>query len=139
MGTRRYNTADSSRNSLFLALITLGEGWHNNHHRFPASERQGFFWYELDITHYILVVLSWFGIVWGLKGPSEEVLAEAKFFDELKKTLNPDDLQQHGHRRRQSAQDREPRLRILVTGASGFIGQRIVAALAKRSGTRCCA
>jgi stearoyl-CoA desaturase (delta-9 desaturase) len=96
MGTRRYNTADSSRNSLFLAIITLGEGWHNNHHRFPASERQGFFWYELDITHYILVVLSWFGIVWGLKGPSEEVLAEAKFFDELKKTLNPDDLHSMG-------------------------------------------
>ena len=96
MGTRRYNTDDSSRNSLLLAIITLGEGWHNNHHRYPASERQGFFWYELDITHYILVVLSWFGIVWGLKGPSEEVLAEAKFFDDLKKSLNPGDLTSMG-------------------------------------------
>jgi stearoyl-CoA desaturase (delta-9 desaturase) len=92
MGNRRYNTADSSRNSWILAIITLGEGWHNNHHRFPASERQGFFWWEVDITHYILVMMSWVGLVKGLKTPPEEVLKEAEFYDRLKASLNPQDL-----------------------------------------------
>ncbi len=92
MGRRRYNTKDSSRNSFLLALVTLGEGWHNNHHRYPASERQGFFWWEFDPTHYALVVLSRIGLVWGLKRPPDEVLEEAKFFSDLKAGLNPADL-----------------------------------------------
>lgn len=76
VGRRRYETPDASRNSLWLALITGGEGWHNNHHRLPTSERQGFYWWEIDPTHYVLVVLSWFGIVWGIRGPSQAVLEE---------------------------------------------------------------
>ncbi len=96
MGSRRYNTNDSSRNSWFLALITLGEGWHNNHHRYPASERQGFFWWEFDPTHYALVMMSWVGLVKGLKSPPEEVLKEAAFYDELKASLNPQDLKALG-------------------------------------------
>lgn len=96
MGNRRYNTNDSSRNSWILAIITLGEGWHNNHHRYPASERQGFFWWEFDPTHYILVMLSWVGLVWSLKSPPEDVLREAQFFDELKTSLNPSDLKALG-------------------------------------------
>ena len=66
-GSRRFETKDDSRNNLFLALITLGEGWHNNHHHYCATVRQGFRWYEIDITFYILKVMSWFGLVWGLK------------------------------------------------------------------------
>jgi stearoyl-CoA desaturase (Delta-9 desaturase) len=96
MGSRRYNTNDSSRNSWILAIITLGEGWHNNHHRYPASERQGFFWWEFDPTHYILVVMSWFGLVKNLKSPPEDVLREAQFFDQLKASLNPSDLKAMG-------------------------------------------
>jgi stearoyl-CoA desaturase (delta-9 desaturase) len=96
MGSRRYNTADSSRNSFLLALVTLGEGWHNNHHRYPASERQGFFWYEVDPTHYALVLLSWMGVVWELKAPPEELLREAEFFDRLEVSLNPADLKALG-------------------------------------------
>jgi stearoyl-CoA desaturase (Delta-9 desaturase) len=72
-GTRRFDTIDSSRNNLLLALITLGEGWHNNHHYYPASERQGFYWWEIDITHYILKLLSWLGIVWDLKTPPQKI------------------------------------------------------------------
>ena len=67
LGKKRYETGDESRNSLILALITLGEGWHNNHHHYQASARQGFYWWEIDISYYILKVLSAFGIVWGLK------------------------------------------------------------------------
>ena len=44
IGTRRYDTPDTSRNNAILALTTLGEGWHNNHHHYPVSVRQGFFW-----------------------------------------------------------------------------------------------
>lgn len=67
MGRRRYNTDDDSRNSLLLALITFGEGWHNNHHRFPGSARQGFFWWEIDLTYYGLVVLQRLRIIRDLR------------------------------------------------------------------------
>jgi len=66
-GSRRYETRDDSRNNLWLALLTLGEGWHNNHHHFPSSARQGFRWWEIDISYYLLVVMSWFRLVWDLK------------------------------------------------------------------------
>jgi hypothetical protein len=54
LGRRRYETEDNSRNSLILALITLGEGWHNNHHRYMNATRQGFYWWEIDISYYLL-------------------------------------------------------------------------------------
>lgn len=66
-GHRRYKTSDNSRNNVLLSLLTFGEGWHNNHHYYPMSVRQGFRWYEIDITYYCLIVLSWFGIVKELK------------------------------------------------------------------------
>jgi stearoyl-CoA desaturase (delta-9 desaturase) len=66
-GRQRYKTGDTSRNNLWLALITLGEGWHNNHHHYPASVRQGFYWWEFDITFYMLKVLAFFGLIWDLK------------------------------------------------------------------------
>ncbi len=78
IGRKRFATSDESRNSLLIALITMGEGWHNNHHRYPASERQGFYWWEIDMSHYILKVLSWARIVWDLREPPEEIYAEAE-------------------------------------------------------------
>ena len=71
-GTRRYATKDTSRNSFLLALITLGEGWHNNHHRFMNSARQGFFWWEIDVTYYLLKALSWTGLIWDLRPVPEQ-------------------------------------------------------------------
>jgi stearoyl-CoA desaturase (delta-9 desaturase) len=68
-GSRRFPTRDYSRNNFWIALITLGEGWHNNHHYAPSSERQGFCWWEIDFTHYVLAALSWLGIVWDLQIP----------------------------------------------------------------------
>ena len=73
-GSQRFKTRDQSRNNAFLALITMGEGWHNNHHQFPSSERQGIYWWEVDITHGILTVLSWFGIVRSLRVTSKEMV-----------------------------------------------------------------
>lgn len=76
-GSRRYTTTDTSRNNFWLALLTLGEGWHNNHHCYQSSTNQGFFWYEIDITYYVLKGLSKVGIVWDLRKPPLELL-EAK-------------------------------------------------------------
>lgn len=66
-GSRRYETSDYSRNNHLIALITLGEGWHNNHHHYPGAARQGFYWWELDITYYGLKVLESVGLIWGLR------------------------------------------------------------------------
>ncbi len=74
-GSRRYATKDQSRNNAFVAFVTLGEGWHNNHHHYPSSARQGFKWYEFDTSYYILKVLSVFGVVWDLRAPTPRGLA----------------------------------------------------------------
>jgi len=66
-GSRRFDTRDDSRNNLWLALLTFGEGWHNNHHFFPGSSRQGFRWWEVDLTWYGLKLMAVFGLVSGLK------------------------------------------------------------------------
>ena len=66
-GWRRYDTGDDSRNNPLLALLTFGEGWHNNHHHYPSSARQGFYWWEIDLTYYCLRVLAALGIIWDLK------------------------------------------------------------------------
>lgn len=66
-GSRRYATSDNSRNNFFLAVITLGEGWHNNHHHYPVSARQGFFWWEIDISYYLLKTMQGLGLIWGLQ------------------------------------------------------------------------
>jgi stearoyl-CoA desaturase (delta-9 desaturase) len=78
-GRRRFNTADASRNSLFLALITLGEGWHNNHHRFMNSARQGFLWWEIDVTYYLLRLCERIKLVRDLKEPPIELKKETSY------------------------------------------------------------
>ncbi len=75
IGRRRYATADSSRNSVFVAIITGGEGWHNNHHHYPPAARNGFFWWEWDPTYYVLRMLSWVRLVRDLRMPNAKVLA----------------------------------------------------------------
>lgn len=67
IGRRRFETGDESRNSALLAILTFGEGWHNNHHHYPASARQGFRWWEIDLTYYGLRLLSWLRIVRDLR------------------------------------------------------------------------
>jgi stearoyl-CoA desaturase (Delta-9 desaturase) len=72
-GNRRYATRDDSRNNLALALITMGEGWHNNHHHYQVSARQGFFWWEIDVTYYVLRGLAAVGLIWDLHGVPDHV------------------------------------------------------------------
>jgi stearoyl-CoA desaturase (delta-9 desaturase) len=83
-GSRRFDTRDDSRNNWLLALITFGEGWHNNHHHFPGSARQGFRWWEVDATYYGLRLLALLGIVWDLKGVPERLRRAAGSVDEVR-------------------------------------------------------
>ncbi len=81
MGRRRFDTSDDSRNSWILAFITLGEGWHNNHHRYQSCTRNGFYWWEIDPTYYGLKFLSWTRLIWGLKPVPKSILEEAAAAD----------------------------------------------------------
>ncbi len=81
MGRRRFRTEDDSRNSFILAIITLGEGWHNNHHRYMHSTRQGFYWWEIDPTYYFLRLLSLTGFIRNLKPVPKAILDEAAQID----------------------------------------------------------
>ncbi len=74
-GSKRYVTGDESRNNLWLALITMGEGWHNNHHYYQSTARNGFFWWEIDMSWMLLKAMSWVGLVHDLREPPAWVLA----------------------------------------------------------------
>ncbi len=77
-GRQRYETTDTSRNNWLLALLTMGEGWHNNHHHFPTATRQGFYWWEVDLTYYGLVMLSKLGLIWDLKAVPQHILESGR-------------------------------------------------------------
>jgi len=77
-GSRRFDTRDNSRNNWLLAILTLGEGWHNNHHYYSGTVRQGFKWYEIDISFYVLKLMSFVGLVWGLKPIPQKVIEQMK-------------------------------------------------------------
>ena len=75
-GNRCYDTPDDSRNNWALAILTSGEGWHNNHHRYQSSANQGFRWWEIDVTYYVLRLLSLLGLIWDLRRPPAQVVEE---------------------------------------------------------------
>jgi stearoyl-CoA desaturase (delta-9 desaturase) len=74
-GKRRYATTDDSRNNWALAILTTGEGWHNNHHHYQSSANQGFRWWEIDVTFYFLRLLERLRLVWDVRRPPPEILA----------------------------------------------------------------
>jgi stearoyl-CoA desaturase (delta-9 desaturase) len=78
MGKRRFATKDQSRNSWIIAILTLGEGWHNNHHHYPNSTRQGFYWWEVDVTYYGLRALGWLGILWDIHPVPQHALTRGR-------------------------------------------------------------
>jgi stearoyl-CoA desaturase (Delta-9 desaturase) len=81
LGRRVYDTPDTSRNSAVVALITSGEGWHNNHHRYPWAARQGFRWWQIDVTYYVLRLFSFVGIVHDMRTVPRAVRDEARALD----------------------------------------------------------
>lgn len=84
-GRIRYRSGDASKNSFLLALITCGEGWHNNHHYYQATANQGWFWWEIDLSYYSLKLLSWVGIVWDLRLPPAHIKARTIAAEEAAK------------------------------------------------------
>lgn len=83
-GARRYATRDESRNNIWLALLTFGEGWHNNHHHFPGAARQGFYWWEIDLSYYGLRLLAALGLIWDLRTVPAHVRAARRIETKLK-------------------------------------------------------
>jgi stearoyl-CoA desaturase (delta-9 desaturase) len=81
-GSQRFETTDTSRNNWLLALLTMGEGWHNNHHHFPTATRQGFYWWEIDLTYYGLFMLSKAGLIWDLKPVPQHILETGRISEE---------------------------------------------------------
>ncbi len=77
-GKRRYATRDNSRNNWFIAIITLGEGWHNNHHHYPGAAKQGFYWWEFDFTYYCLKLMAACGLIWNLRTVPIEIRESQK-------------------------------------------------------------
>jgi stearoyl-CoA desaturase (Delta-9 desaturase) len=78
-GKRRYKTRDHSRNNFFIALLTLGEGWHNNHHHFPGAAKQGFYWWEIDFTYYGLRALAACKLIWNLREVPIQIRESKKY------------------------------------------------------------
>jgi stearoyl-CoA desaturase (Delta-9 desaturase) len=78
VGYRTFETDDHSRNNWFVAALTMGEGWHNNHHHYPSAARQGFKWYEVDASYIVLWLMSKVGLVWDLRQPTPRALAHRK-------------------------------------------------------------
>ena len=77
-GKKRFDTTDESRNNWVTALLTLGEGWHNNHHHYQSSCRNGFYWWEIDVTYYVIKMLGWVGLVWDIREVPGHVLEEGR-------------------------------------------------------------
>lgn len=76
-GGRRFPTPDASRNNMVVAVLTLGEGWHNNHHHYQSSANQGFRWWEIDLCYYLIRTLGWIGLVWDIRKPPRAKLVAA--------------------------------------------------------------
>ena len=77
-GKKRYETKDTSRNNFIIAILTFGEGWHNNHHHYPGSARQGFYWWEIDLTYYALKFLAMMGVIWDVRTVSDNIRESKK-------------------------------------------------------------
>jgi len=77
-GSRRFETIDESRNNAFTAIFAVGEGWHNNHHRYQRSARNGFYWWEFDPTWYVIRLMQIVGLVWDVKTVPERIYEEAR-------------------------------------------------------------
>ena len=76
-GSRRFETADHSRNNLVTAILGLGEGWHNNHHRYQRAARNGFYWWEVDLTYYVICLMERLGLAWAVERVPAHVYEEA--------------------------------------------------------------
>jgi stearoyl-CoA desaturase (Delta-9 desaturase) len=77
-GSRRFETRDESRNNALTALFAAGEGWHNNHHRYQRSARNGFYWWEFDLTYYVILAMRAVGLAWDVQQVPERIYREAE-------------------------------------------------------------
>jgi stearoyl-CoA desaturase (delta-9 desaturase) len=76
-GSRRFDTIDESRNNVFTAVFAVGEGWHNNHHRYQRAARNGFYWWEFDPTWYTIKLMQMLGLAWDVQKVPARIYDEA--------------------------------------------------------------
>jgi stearoyl-CoA desaturase (delta-9 desaturase) len=86
-GSRRFETIDESRNNLITAFFAAGEGWHNNHHRYQRAARNGFYWWELDLTYYAIRAMAAVGLAWDLQQVPARIYEEARAVKAKRATL----------------------------------------------------
>lgn len=77
-GRRPFKSRDHSRNNFLCGILALGEGWHNNHHAFPASARHGLRWWELDLSYFVIRVLELLGLAWKVRVPGADAIASKR-------------------------------------------------------------
>ncbi len=77
-GSRRFETMDDSRNNAITAFFAVGEGWHNNHHRYQRAARNGFYWWEFDLTWYVMRAMAALGLVWDMQQVPARIYEEAR-------------------------------------------------------------
>jgi stearoyl-CoA desaturase (delta-9 desaturase) len=88
-GSRRFHTVDESRNNVWTAIFAAGEGWHNNHHRYQRSARNGFYWWEFDPTYYTIKMMGWLGLAWDIQGVPDRIYREAERHAEMTRRITP--------------------------------------------------
>lgn len=89
-GTRAFDTPDQSRNNALIALLTMGEGWHNNHHHYMTSARQGFRWWQVDLSYYGIRLLGALGLVWDIREPPHEMRRASTVRKTARRTPSPE-------------------------------------------------
>ncbi len=134
-GKRRYKTTDTSRNNWLLALLTLGEGWHNNHHYHQNTANQGWFWWEVDLSYYSLKALSWVGVVSDLRLPSDAVkYSYTKYSPEVRAQLNaPTPFWVEAKSRRKAAEEKVREALAAAKGAATAASESVKGAASAAS------
>ena len=87
-GSRRFDTIDESRNNVLTAFFAVGEGWHNNHHRYQRAARNGFYWWEIDPTWYVIRLMAAVGLAWDVQAVPERVYEEARAIKRRRSSLS---------------------------------------------------
>jgi stearoyl-CoA desaturase (delta-9 desaturase) len=103
-GSQPYHSRDESRDNPVFGILALGEGWHATHHAFPTSARHGLRWWQLDVSYYLIRLLSWLGLAWNVRVPSPESVARAR----KDQTAPGAPAAESGGAAGSSADDREP-------------------------------
>jgi Fatty acid desaturase len=110
-GSRRFETVDESRNNVLTAFFAAGEGWHNNHHRYQRAARNGFYWWEFDLTWYVIRAMAALGLAWDLHEVPTRIYTEARTASARRSLLSEPDVRDERQVIRRDEREPRPRQR----------------------------